>query len=139
MQAGQLLPLATATAALLILAASAADAQQRVVQGGWVNPPRPGGRMHGHRGFNVPFFFGDREVVVVEREIVREVPAAPPPPPEPPPPPRKPYAIGSTYASLPGGCMKLIEDGASYYYCGGEWYRQLPGGPHAQYRAVREP
>ena len=40
-------------------------------------------------------------------------------------PPRKPYVIGNSYASLPGGCMKMIEEGAHYYYCGGgEWYRQ---------------
>ena len=46
---------------------------------------------------------------------------------------RKPYAVGSSYSSLPSGCMKLIEDGASYYFCGGEeWYR-LVG---KQYRAV---
>jgi hypothetical protein len=33
--------------------------------------------------------------------------------------------IGASYASLPGGCMKMIEEGASYYYCGGgEWYKQ---------------
>jgi len=123
-------------AALLILAGSAADAEQRFVNGGWSGPPqRPGGIHgggHGHRGVFVPFFWDDREVVVVEREIIREVPAAPPPPPEPPPPPRKPYVIGSTYASLPAGCMKLIENGASYYFCSGEWYRQMG----KQYKAV---
>jgi hypothetical protein len=43
--------------------------------------------------------------------------------------------IGASYASLPGGCMKWIEGGASYYYCGGEWYRQLG----KQYRAVARP
>jgi hypothetical protein len=44
--------------------------------------------------------------------------------------------IGASYAELPGGCMKWIEGGASYYYCGGgEWYRQLG----KQYRAVARP
>ena len=54
--------------------------------------------------------------------------------------PRKPYVIGGTYASLPPqGCMKLIEDGASYYFCSGEWYRQLGAGRGAKYRAVARP
>jgi hypothetical protein len=55
--------------------------------------------------------------------------------------PRKPYVIGSTYASLPPqGCMKLIEDGASYYFCGGgEWYRPLGDGRDSKYRAVVKP
>ena len=84
-----------------------------------------------------PFDYAqDREVpVYVEREVT-------PPPPSVVPLPqelgggtkaRKPYAIGATYASLPGGCMKLIEEGDSYYYCGGgEWYRQTG----KQYQAV---
>ena len=124
-----------AAAGLLILAASPAYAQH-VTVGGWSAPPRQHGGFRGGHGFNVQFFWDDREVVVVEREVVREVPAAPPPPPEPPAPPRKPFVIGSTYASLPGGCMKLIEGGASYYYCSGDWYRQLG---RDQYRAVAQP
>jgi len=127
MQAPNLLPLAAATAVLCALAAPA-TAQRRSVGGGWVNPPAGGG-MHGHRGFAVPFFYPEREVVVVEREVIREVP------PEPPAPPRKPYLIGASYASLPGGCMKMIEAGGTYFYCGGEWYRQVGGG----YRAVAQP
>ena len=80
-------------------------------------------RGHGFKRGFFPIFVVQREVpVIVEREVVREVAAAPPPP--PPPAPRKPYVIGKSYASLPGGCMKLIEGGASYYHCGGEWYRQ---------------
>jgi hypothetical protein len=36
--------------------------------------------------------------------------------------------------------MKLIEDGASYYFCGGgEWYRQTGDGSGAKYRAVARP
>lgn len=71
----------------------------------------------------------EREVVV--REVVKEVA------PKPPPPPRKPYVVGASYASLPpGGCMKMIEGSASYYYCGGgEWYRPVG----KQYRAVAKP
>jgi len=30
----------------------------------------------------------------------------------------------------------MIEAGASYFYCGGEWYKQVAGG---QYKAVKEP
>ena len=96
-----------------------------------------GGR-HGrhHRGFFPGFIIVEREVpVVIEREVVvREVaPAAPPPP---PPAPRKPFVVGQSYASLPGGCMKMIEGAASYYYCGGgEWYRPVG----KQYRAIARP
>jgi len=97
---------------------------------------RWGGR-HGrhHGGYYPGLNFVERPVpVIVEREVVREVVkevAA-----EPPPPPRKPYVLGASYASLPGGCMKMIEGSASYYYCGGgEWYRPVG----KQYRAVREP
>jgi hypothetical protein len=32
--------------------------------------------------------------------------------------------------------MKMIEDGASYYYCSGEWYRQMGAGRSATYKAV---
>ena len=33
--------------------------------------------------------------------------------------------------------MKLIEDGTSYYFCGGgEWYRQMDGGSAVKYLAV---
>jgi hypothetical protein len=72
--------------------------------------------------------------VIIEREVVVREVAAPAPP--APPPPRKPFVIGRSYAALPGGCMKMIEGGASYYYCGGgEWYR-LVG---KQYRAVAQP
>lgn len=84
-------------------------------------------RKHGFHGGFGGVFIVEREVpIIIEREVVREVPPAPPPSPSPEGEgsKRKPYVIGSTYASLPGGCMKLIEDGVSYYYCGGEWYKQ---------------
>ena len=129
-----------AVALLLTFAASAADAQRGVVIGGWGSPPRHhggghhGGGPHGKRGFQIPYVIVEREpAVIIEREIVREVPVIVEAP--PPPPPRKPYVIGASYASLPGGCMKLIEAGASYYYCSGEWYRQAGN----QYRAVAKP
>ena len=105
-----------------------------------ISPGKAITRFHG--GFGGVFIV-EREVpVIVEREVVREaagslrgtdtdVPIALP---------RKPYVIGSTYASLPPqGCMKLIEDGASYYFCSGEWYRQLGAGRGAKYRAVARP
>lgn len=95
---------------------------------------RPGGG-HGFRGIGGVWIV-EREVpVIVEREVVKEVPV--PVPAEPRPPPRKPYVIGNSYASLPGGCMKLIEEGASYYYCSGEWYRQVGEGSSVQYKAVK--
>lgn len=137
-----------ALAALAAAGAGEAGAQQRSpANGPRVTLPgtaghydggRWGGRRgHGkHRGGFFPgFVVVDREVpVIVEREVVREVVkevAA-----EPPPPPRKPFAVGASYASLPGGCMKMIEGSASYYYCGGgEWYQ--PEGK--QYRAVAAP
>ena len=132
MKALHLMAISAAIAAMLIFAAAEADAQQRAAGGG------PGSRSPvtaitspvGKPGFHGGFggvWIVEREVVIVEREVVREPPAdcrrrrGPAPP-------RKPYVIGNSYASLPGGCMKLIEDGASYYYCGGEWYRQLGGG-----------
>ena len=87
----------------------------------------------------------DREPVIVERVI-----QAPPPPPAPAAnsgtpnrdvpglPERKPYVVGKSYAALPGGCMKLIEEGSAYYYCGGgEWYKQMGKGRGATYRAVK--
>ena len=61
-------------------------------------------------------------------------PGSPPLPPLPPP--RKPYVLGRTYDALPGGCMKLIQDGGSYYLCSGEWYRPLGGG---RYLAIAQP
>ena len=142
------LPAASAAmAALLMVPAPQADAQQHVVGGGLRLPPPASshsnhfsweGRHGFHGGFGGGVWIVEREVpVIIEREVVvREVPAAPPVTAPPPAPPRKPYVIGSTYASLPGGCMKWIEPGASYYHCGGEWYRQVGGG---RYQAVAHP
>ena len=134
-----------ATAALGVLAVVAVPS---VAQ-----PPAPGPRLNlpsrgqhlfswerGHR-LRGGVFIVEREVpVIVEREVVREVPAAAPVAAPAPAEPRKPYAVGATYAALPGGCMKLIEESGSYYFCGGsEWYRQLGDGSASKYRAVARP
>ena len=131
MKALHLQAVGAAMSALLVLADTPAAAQSG---GGFTLlplPPRPHGGMHGIHG---PFFIVERETII-EREVVREKPAAPPAPVEPPPP-RKPYVLGKTYASLPDGCMKMIEQGASYYYCSGDWYRQVGS---AEYKAVLQP
>ena len=92
--------------------------------------------MHGIRG---GFFVLEREVVyVVEREVVRDDPP-PQPAPAPPPPPRELYVIGSTYSSIPSGCMKMINDGASYYHCDGDWFRAVLTSSRVRYLAVRMP
>jgi len=116
------------TTAAIAGLASVAGAQQRAGGGLRLPPPAPPAIGGFHGGF--PVFVVEREVpVIVEK-------AVPAPPPQAVPLPiasqqggtegkRKPYVVGASYASLPGGCMKMIEDGASYYYCGGgEWYQQ---------------
>jgi len=144
------------TAAGLIFAAATADAQQRAVSSGArVTFPSHSNRFSWERGHR--FHGGIGGVWIVEREVPVIVEREPPPPPAPPvlacPPDRlcaslplpqksgggeqrKPYVIGSTYASLPDSCMKLIDGGVSYYYCDGEWYRQIGGGRGARYQAV---
>ena len=118
-------------------AAIPAIAQSRGVGGGFrhLPPPPPvfGGPFLGWPGVYVV-----ERVHVIEREVVKEVPAAPPPEP-PPPPPRKPYVIGASYDTLPTGCMKMIQDAASYYLCSGEWYRQVGSDSGVSYKAVRAP
>jgi len=128
-----------AMCALLVLAAAPAGAQHAsVTSRPWLPPPPPPQGMQG--GFNGGFILVEREYVpVVEREVVREVTVAERPA-AAPPPPRKPYVIGRNYSSLPPqACMKVIEDGTSYFYCSGEWYRQVGAGSAAQYRAVAQP
>lgn len=126
---------------LLALLSVPCAAQQRVMPGGPRNNfHNPSNRFSWERGNGFHGGFGnvwvvEREVpVIVEREVVREVPVTAQP--VAPPSPRKPYVIGNNYASLPGGCMKMIEDGVSYYYCDGEWYRQVGGGRSPTYQAV---
>ena len=143
----RLLALSVSIAALPIIAAADADAQQRPIPGG-LRLTLPSHSNHfsweRHHGFHGGVFIVEREVpVIVEREVVREVPVTPPPtlPHQGEGRKKKPYVIGGTYASLPPqGCMKMIEDGASYYFCSGdEWYRQLGDGRGAKYRAVARP
>ena len=134
--------LLTAASTALLFTASTAEAQQRSPVGGFRSPPPAHhGGMHGRHGghaFFIPVFVERQAPVVIEREVVREVPVVVEPPP-PPPPPREPYVLGKSYASLPGGCMKMIEEGVSYYLCSGEWYRQVGGGRSAKYKAVAKP
>jgi len=125
-----LLAISAVISAALILCASAADAKSPGVGSGFRHSPPPQPPLaDGFFGF--PGVYVVDRVHVIEREVIREVPAAPPP--EPPPPPRKPYKVGAMYESLPGPCMKMIEDGASYYLCSGEWYRQVG----SEYQAVK--
>ena len=146
--------LLAAIAALPVLAAADATAQQRSpAYGPRINLPGSAGQYYGghwgnrrrgghKRGHFANFIIVEREVpVIVEREVVvREVPVAAPAPSAPPPAPRKPYVVGQSYASLPAGCMKMIAGEASYYWCsGGEWYREMAGGNAAKYKAVAKP
>ena len=162
MTAFRLLVVGTATLALLFFGEAAASARGSAMGGGYGSLPpnygslppnygqipslrRPG--HGGHRpirgGFIGGGFIGGG-VWVVEREVpayiarevvVREVPVEAPPPPEP----REPHVIGKTYASLPGGCMKMIDEGVSYYGCSGEWYRETGSGSSIRYTAVKAP
>ena len=131
-----------AAAAMLLSAASPAEAQQRT--GGGFRTPVPT-----HKRFVFPFVFVERVPVVIEREVIREVPVVVSGTPndansgtpnrDVPELAREPYVLGKSYASLPGGCMKLIEEGASYYLCSGEWYRQVGSGSAAKFKAVARP
>jgi hypothetical protein len=148
MKPRHLLVLSAAVAVLPLLAVTSAQAQQRAVSGPRITLPSHSNhfsweRRHGFHGLHGGIFIVEREMpVIVEREVVREVAAANSGTPNTDVPilPRKPYVVGGTYASLPGGCMKMIEEGGSYYFCGGgEWYRQLGDGSGAKYRAVARP
>lgn len=127
-----LLAISAVISAFVIFAAVEVEAQRRPVGGGQRSMPR------------IP---RDRGFIIIEREVVRTVEREPeakqaPAPPAAPaaaPEPRKPYVIGRTYSSIPSGCMKLIEEGASYYYCSGDWYQSVGRGNRAQYLAVRKP
>jgi len=105
-------------------------------------PPQTGGGsrggLHGggrHPGFIPGLVLYPEPVVVHDVVVVHDEPPQPPPPPPPPPPPREPYAIGRTYKALPGGCLKMVQGGASYFHCSGGWYRQVG----SRYRAVAMP
>ena len=122
------LPLIVALA-LPALAGAAAAERPGII---WDPPPR---HDRGFGGFAAPIWYGDHETLVIEKEVVREVPVAAPAP-AVPPPPRKPYRLGASYDSLPGPCLKLIDEGQSYFHCGGEWYREVRSGNAALYKAV---
>lgn len=139
------LTLITAMAVLAGLSATEAGAQQRPVGG----VPRNNftgntNNFSWERGHGFHGGFGG--VWVVEREVevpvYVEVPVAAAPVASPQPSPegegekRKPYVIGASYDSLPGSCMKLIEEGVSFYYCSGEWYQEVRAGRDPLYRAV---
>ena len=95
------------------------------------------GGFHHHRGFGGGGFILYPETEVVhDVVVVHDQPAEPPAPPPPPPAPKEPWVMGRTYASLPGGCMKMVEKAASYFYCGGDWYRQVGA---RSYKAVGKP
>jgi hypothetical protein len=134
-----------AMAALLVLPPASAQAQQRPAGSGLrITYPNSANHFSWENGHG--FHGGIGNVWVVEREVVREVVRQTPPPPAAVPlpeqaqggtqAPRKPYVIGASYASLPGSCMKLIEEGVTYYYCSGEWYQQVGDRRSATYRAV---
>src|SRR5690348_17043488 len=130
-------------AAALGVALTPANAQTFVTPRSPPQPPQSvihgtfGGGFHHHHGFG-----GGGFLLVPETEVVHDVvvvhdqAAEPPAPPPPPPAPKEPWVIGRTYASLPGGCMKMVEKAASYFYCGGDWYRQVGS---SEYRAVKKP
>jgi hypothetical protein len=127
--------------ALLALVSAPCAAQSRPVSGGLrlpVPPPPPIGVFNSHHGFPGVWVVERQVPVIVEKEVVREVAVTPPsfPPHQGEGSKRKPYVIGASYASLPGGCMKLIEQGVSFYYCSGDWYREVRAGRSPLYKAV---
>jgi hypothetical protein len=97
-----------------------------------------GGGFHRHHGFGGGGFILYPETEVVhDVVVVHDQPAEPPAPPPPPPAPKEPWVMGRTYASLPPqGCMKMVEKAASYFYCGGDWYRQVGS---RSYVAIKKP
>ena len=143
MKALHLPGLSAAISALFMFAAGEAGAKQRPVGGGartiFQSHSNHFAWERGH-GLHGGFLIVEREVPVI---IERETPPAPAAVPLPDQAqagakaaPRKPYVVGGIYASLPAGCMKLIEEGVSYYLCSGEWYRQMGSGSSATYKAV---
>jgi hypothetical protein len=125
-----LLALAPASAQTFVTPRSPPPPPQSVIHGTF------GGGFH-HHGFGSGGFILYPETEVVhDVVVVHDAPAEPPAPPPPPPAPKEPWVMGRTYASLPGGCMKMVEKAASYFYCGGDWYRQVGS---RSYKAVSKP
>jgi hypothetical protein len=87
----------------------------------------PHGGFHGNinQGFNNTFLILEEPRVVHDVIVVHDSPDQSPEPPALPPRPRETYVLGRTYASLPAGCMKMVERGVAYFQCSGKWYRQL--------------
>ena len=149
----QLLALNAALSAMLIVAASQTEAQDRPAGAGPRNPiPSGGGQTGGQMGSGGSTGVGSggnfgrervNDVFLVEEQVVQVVqppeeakPTAPPAPPAvAEPEKREPYKIGNSYSSLPPGCMKMIQDGSSYFLCSGEWYQKV----ESQYLAVAQP
>ncbi|HEX8840638.1 MAG TPA: hypothetical protein VF750_09245 [Sphingomicrobium sp.] len=100
--------------------------------GGFHGGGHGGGFRH---GFIPGLVLYPEPVVVRDVVVVHDRAPEPPAPPPPPAKPREPYVVGRTYKSLPGGCLKMVQGGASYFRCGGGWYRQVGSG----YRAVSRP
>lgn len=48
-------------------------------------------------------------------------------------------AYGATYAALPGGCTMITPSGATYYACGGVYYRPYYGPSGVVYQVVPAP
>lgn len=142
----------------LIALAPAGAAAQPVTVGGVLSPPIPGpgngslyptpipqqGMVRGsrdgvhrglRRGVGGTVFLYEEPYAVHDVVVVHDEAAAAPEPPPPPPAPRGPYVIGRTYGSLPAGCLKMVEGGASYFHCSEGWYRQVG----TQFRAVVGP
>lgn len=158
MKALHLTAAAVATAALMPAAAQAQYASPGVLAGplypqpgsGSLYPsggslyPTPMPRQDGfrsfghgrHGGFGGTWILEAPPRVVHDVVVVHDEPAERPAPPAPPPPPRPAYVIGHSYSSLPGGCMKLVDRGVSYFQCSGDWYREVG---RRQYKAVSRP
>jgi hypothetical protein len=126
-----------------LVTAFPASAQQQGFVTPRTPPPPPQSVIHGtfDGGFHHRFHGGGGFLLVPETEVVHDVVVvhdqpAEPPAPAPPPEPKEPWVMGRTYASLPGGCMKMVEMAASYFYCGGDWYRQVGA---RSYKAVGKP
>ena len=88
-----------------------------------------------HGGFNGGFIFYEQPQVIREEVIIHDQPASPTPP-AAPAPAREAYIIGHSYGALPGGCMKMIERGLSYFHCSGDWYQEVGSG---RFKAVKAP
>ena len=92
-----------------------------------------GGHRHDHGFGSGGFIIYDEEPYVVhDVEVIHD--EAPEPSPAPPPP-RQAWVLGKSYTALPGGCLKMLTPGGSFFDCSGEWYLQVATG----YQAVRMP